>query len=132
MQLITICLLATLGLPALAQSTSIKDRLKAAQTASFAQHEGVMIEASRAIQALPRKMDGTWDQTQIKFIVSLMEVETDEVYRQQMIEDSAVHFKDSRKLFLAELKRLPPAQAKQLQFDIDAVIKVHDHGNNVN
>ena len=132
MQLIIICLLLVVGLFANAQSASLKDRLKAAQAMAFAQHEKVMIEASKAIQALPRRMDGTWDPAQINFIISLMEIETDEIYRQQMIEDSAVYLKDSRKQLLAALKQLPPATAKVLLFDIDSVIKVHEHGNNVN
>lgn len=131
MQIIKIGLIALfIASTAVAQTASLKDRLKAAQTEPYAKHEKVMIEANRAIQNLPRKMDGTWESTGVQFVIDLMEIETDTVYRQQMLEDSAVHLKDSRAQLVKALKKLPPQTAKALLFDIDSVIKVHEKGNN--
>ena len=118
-----------------AASFNLKDRIKAAQgTEDFKKHEAAVIEAGQMIKKMQRKMDGTWDAKQIATILDFVFTEKDPVYRQQMIEPSAVHFKDNRKAVgdrvkeLEKLKKMTPEEAKNLLHDIDAMINQSERG----
>lgn len=132
---LVVLLVATTLRVAQAASFNLKDRIKAAQgTEDYKKHEAAVIEAGAMIKKMQRQMDGSWDAKQIATILDFVFTEKDPVYRQQMIEPSAVHFKDNRKAVgdrvkaLEKAKKLTAQEAKDLLFDIDAMINQSERG----
>lgn len=106
----------------------LKGQLKAAQGKEGAEHEKIVIEASKAIKSMPRKMDGTWDEKQVSEVVELMRAEKDQVYRLQMLEENAVHLKDNRKALEGAIKKLPKPESRALLRDLNSTIRLLDSG----
>jgi hypothetical protein len=129
------CLLAFLTTTSFAATFNLKDRLKALQgSEDFKAHEAAVIEAGQLIKRQPRKMDGTWETKQIATILDFVFTEKDPVYRQQMVEMATVNFKDNRKAigdFVKQqeaAKKYSAEEAKNLLYDIDAMIHQNDRG----
>ncbi len=115
---------------------TLKEELIWAQKQPNEVHDKVMFKGSDAIKKTRPNMEGKWDAKQIRGIIELLQAEKDREFRQFMMEDSFIRFKDNRNEIRKQLgdlvkeKKMTVQESEDILADIDAVTKSADEGNN--